>query len=302
MNTKYYAAVVAAFLIYGLFSLALKSLDHYDSLDILLSRLLVASIMLLLISLTFRIKISRENIFTFIEMSRKDKSNAVLVNGVSSIMLAVNWYLFIYVMNQVSVNATSLAYLLCPIITTILAYIFLGNKLGRIQWLAVLLSVFSCFLLSFRELKDVFCSFLIGFTYAVYLVMQKNNMRLDRFFTLTFQIVCATVILSPLFAQQHSIPVKGMYFYGFIVLIAGVFTILPMFLNVYALNKLSSSTAGIFIYLNPILSFLLAVLYFKEPMSGVKIWAYSIVFISVLLFNAKLLYRLFFYRNGRLIS
>lgn len=302
MYTKYYAAVIIAFLIYGLFSLPLKALESYDSLDILLSRLLMASIMLLLISSTFRRGVSRENFSIFRDMSLKEKKNAILVNGVSSVMLAANWYLFIFVMNRVSVNATSLAYLLCPIITTILAYIFLKDKLSGLQWFAVLLSVFSCLLLSFGEFRDMLYSFLIGLTYAIYLVLQKNNIQLDRFFTLTFQIVCATILLSPLFAYEHSQPEKGMYFYGFIILIAGVFTILPMFLNVYSLNKLSSSTAGIFIYLNPILSFLLAILYFKEPMSGVKIWAYSIVFISVLLFNARLLYRLFFSRQLKPIS
>lgn len=302
MHTKHYAAVITAFLIYGLFSLPLKALDSYDSVDILLSRLLTASTMLLLISSTFRRRASRDNISIFRKMNHKEKKNAVLVNGISSVMLAANWYLFIFVMNRVSVNATSLAYLLCPIITTILAYIFLKDKLSRLQWLAVLLSVFSCILLSFGELRDMFFSFLIGLTYAIYLVLQKNNMQLDRFFTLTFQIVCATLLLSPLFAYQHSQPAKAMYFYGFIILIAGVFTILPMFLNVYALNKLSSSTAGIFIYLNPILSFLLAIFYFNEPMSGVKIWAYSIVFISVFLFNARLLYRLLFSRQIRPIS
>lgn len=293
LYTKYYLSVISAFLIYGVFSIPLKTLDDYASLDILLSRLLFASVLLLLISGTFRRKHSIQNIDIFRKMNRKEKNNALLVNGVSAVMLAANWYIFIFVMNQISVNATSLAYMLCPIITTILAYIFLKDRLTRIQWIAVFLSLCSCIMLGFGELRDVFYSFIIGLTYAIYLVLQKNNMQLDRFFTLTIQIVVATLLLSPFFGYQEAVPEKGVYFYSIIFLIAAVFTILPMFLNVYALNKLSSSAAGIFIYLNPILSFLLAIFYFHEPMSSLKIWAYSIVFFSVLLFNAELLYRLF---------
>src|SRR5690625_2474850 len=292
LYTRYYLSVISAFLIYGLFSIPLKTLDDYASLDILLSRLLFASVLLLVISATFRRRHSIRNITIYREMTRKEKNQSLLVNGVSAVMLAANWYIFIFVMNRISVNATSLAYMLCPIITTILAYVFLGDRLSRVQWIAVFLSLCSCIMLGFGELRDVFYSFIIGLTYAIYLVLQKNNMQLDRFFTLTFQIVVASLILAPFFGYQEPLPEKGFYFYGIIFLIAGFFTILPMFLNVYALNKLSSSTAGIFIYLNPILSFLLAIFYFHEPMSQLKIWAYSIVFFSVILFNSELLYQL----------
>lgn len=292
MNAKYYLAVIVAFVIYGLFSLPLKSIDNYASLDILLSRLVIASILIVWVSLIFRRKISLENIYIFKNSTKSERRRLFIVNVVSSIMLAVNWYLFIYVMNNVSVNATSLAYMLCPIITTILAYIFLKDRLSVIQWVAIGLSIFSCVLLAFGNFMDVFYSFVIGLSYAIYLVLQKNNQKLDRFFTLTFQIVVGTLLLLPFFQYQQPEPEKGFYFFWIVFLIAALFTIIPMFLNVYSLNKLNSSTAGIFIYMNPIISFFLALYYFKEEMDDTKIIAYLIVFFSVVLFNAKIISQL----------
>ena len=289
MNAKYYLAVIVAFVIYGLFSLPLKSIDNYASLDILLSRLVIASILIVWVSLIFRRKISLENIYIFKNSTKSERRRLLIVNVVSSLMLAVNWYLFIYVMNNVSVNATSLAYMLCPIITTILAYIFLKDRLSVIQWVAIGLSIFSCVLLAFGNFMDVFYSFVIGLSYAIYLVLQKNNQKLDRFFTLTFQIVVGTLLLLPFFQYQQPEPEKGFYFFWIVFLIAALFTIIPMFLNVYSLNKLNSSTAGIFIYMNPIISFFLALYYFKEEMDDTKIIAYLIVFFSVVLFNAKII-------------
>lgn len=282
---KYYLAVIAAFSIYGLFSIPLKAIDAFPSLDILLSRLLIASVCILIFSFTFRYKITLENIRKFQNFDAGTKREQWIVNISSSVFLAVNWYLFIYVMNRISVNATSLAYMLCPIITTVLAYIFLKDRLTKIQWTAVGLSLFSCLLLSVTEWKDVFYSFIVGFSYAIYLVLQKNNHKLDRFFTLTFQIVVGSILLLPFWGEQSAEPVKGVFFFSVIIVIAIFFTIIPMYLNVFALNRLSSSTAGIFIYLNPVLSFLLALLYFGEKMSAVKIFAYSLVFFSVILFN-----------------
>lgn len=298
MNAKYYLAVIVAFVIYGLFSLPLKSIDNYASLDILLSRLVIASVLIVLVSLIFRRKISLENISIFINSPKSERRRLLIVNVVSSIMLAVNWYLFIYVMNNVSVNATSLAYMLCPIITTILAYIFLKDRLSVVQWGAIGLSVFSCVLLAFGNFMDVFYSFVIGLSYAIYLVLQKNNQKLDRFFTLTFQIVVGTLLLLPFFQYQQPEPEKGLYFFWIVFLIAALFTIIPMFLNVYSLNKLNSSTAGIFIYMNPIISFFLALYYFKEEMDDTKIIAYLIVFFSVVLFNAKIISQLLRFKKA----
>lgn len=290
LSTKYYLAAIAAFSIYGLFSIPLRSISSYQSLDILLSRLVMASVLILAFSFLFRRKITLENIAIFKNSTKVQKREMLIVNLVSSVMLAVNWYLFIFVMNRVSVNATALAYMLCPIINTLLAYTFLKDRLSAIQWLAIALSTLSCVMLTFGNFSETLYAFVVGFTYAVYLVLQKNNTRLDRFFTLAFQIVVGTLILLPLMTFQSPEPEKDLFFFGIIFIIAALFTIVPMYLNVFSLNRLNSSTAGIFIYLNPVLSFLLALFYFKEKMEPLKILAYSIVFSSVIIFNSKILY------------
>lgn len=292
MHTKYYLAVILAFVIYGLFSLPLKAIDNYASLDILLSRLIIASILIFLYSAFFRRKISLKNISLFKNSPKKERNKLLLINSLSAVLLAVNWYLFIFVMNHVSVNATSLAYMLCPIITTFLAYIFLKDRLTSVQWIAIGLSIFSVVILAIGNFMDVFYSFIIALSYAVYLILQKNNQKLDRFFTLTFQIIFGTLILLPLFTYQQSEPEKGMHYYGIVFLIASLFTIIPMYLNVYSLNKLSSSTAGMFIYMNPIISFFLALFYFHEEMSPLKIIAFLMVFLSVILFNSQIIFKL----------
>src|SRR5690606_40420590 len=91
-------------------------------------------------------------------------------------------------MNTVSVNATSLAYLICPILTTLLAGIFLKERLNTGQWAAVGMSILSCIMLSYGHFMDMLYSVIIALSYAIYLVLQKANTQLDRFFTLTLHI------------------------------------------------------------------------------------------------------------------
>lgn len=286
MNTKYYLSVFGAFTIWGLFSLVLKPLSAYSSVEILIYRMFLASVFILFFSFVIRRKITKANILLFKSLTSREKRNIILVNLFSAALLAVNWFLFIYVMNHISVNATSLAYLICPILTTVLAFFILKENLSAKQKLAIGISAVSCLMLSIGHFMDLVYSMIIALSYAIYLILQKRNNQLDKFFTLTAQIVFGSILLSPLFFNgDESTVEKSNLFYILVVVIAIVFTIIPMYLNVFALKKLNSSVVGIFININPILSFLLAVLYFHEKVNLIQGIAYGLIFFSVLLFN-----------------
>lgn len=208
----------------------------------------------------------------------------------SAIMLGLNWFSFIYVMNAVSVNATSLAYLICPILTTVLASLFLREKLNIGQWFAVLLSLISCLILAYGHFMDLIYSMVIALSYAIYLVLQKNTFQMDKFFTLTIHIVVSTFLLLPILTVIDTTVPKTMTFYGLVAIIAVGYTIIPLFLNIFALKGLDSSIVGTLLYLNPIISFLLAILYYKEPINTVQLIAFGMIFTAVVIFNIAYLY------------
>ncbi|WP_157206252.1 EamA family transporter [Mariniflexile maritimum] len=285
MRYKYYLAVITAFTIWGFFSLVLKSLDAFPAFDILIFRALISVSIMLLVSLVLRPKVLKKNIKIYQTLSKNKKRQVWIVNLLSGLFLALNWFIFIYVMNHVSVSATSLAYLICPILTMVLAYFILKERLFKIQWFSVFLSLVSCLILSLGNFTDLFYSMIIAFTYAIYLVLQRKNQEIDRFMVLTLQIGVAVVLLLPFVPIYISDIEKTSFFYAIIVLIALVFTIVPMYLNIYALKGLNSSVVGIFIYLNPIINFLLAVFYFKEHIGFLQGLSFSLIGISVIIFN-----------------
>ncbi|WP_372756503.1 EamA family transporter [Mariniflexile sp.] len=285
MRYKYYLAVITAFTIWGFFSIVLKSLDSFPAFDILMYRSLFSVCIMLLVSLFLRPKALKRNIKLFQSLPEKNKRNIVIINLLSGLFLALNWFIFIYVMNNVSVSATSLAYLICPILTMVMAFLILKEKLFKVQWLSVGLSLISCLLLSFGNFIDLFYSMIIAFTYAIYLVLQRKNQEMDRFLVLTFQIGIAVILLLPFMPANVSNIEKTTFFYAIIALIAIVFTIVPMYLNIYALKGLNSSIIGVFIYLNPIINFLLAVFYFKEHISFLQALSFSLIGMSVIIFN-----------------
>jgi len=284
---KYYLSAFISFVVWGFFSLALKPLKAYPSLDILFYRVFFCAVIMSVISLFLRVKILKENIVKFKQMSSKEKRRITLLTFGGGFLLTANWFFFIYVMNHISVKAASFAYLVCPILTTVIAFFVLDEKLSKWQWSAVLLSAISCLLLSFNNIADVAYSMIVALSYAIYLVSQRKNSGLDKFLVLTVQILFSALILLPFYPSfSAGLPTEPS-FYWFILLIAVLFTIIPLYMNLYALQGVNSSTMGIMLYINPLMNFAIALFYFHEPINSFQIVAYSLILVSIVVFNER---------------
>jgi chloramphenicol-sensitive protein RarD len=284
-TTKYYLAAITAYIIWGFFSLVLKPIHEYASLDILFYRVFSCSFLMLGVVFMFRRKKLLENITIYKTLPTNKKKKCIVLNVGGSVFLIANWFTFIFVMNHISVKATSLAYLVCPILTTILAFFILREKLLTTQWLAVGLSVIGCLLLSYADIMDMFFSIIIGLTYACYLVSQRVNKIFDPFIVLTFHLTLAALFLLPFYSAYSASVPTDYTFYFFIETIAILFTIIPLFLNLYALTGINSSTVGMLLNINPIIAFILANFVFKEKINTLQLIAYGIIFLAVLIFN-----------------
>lgn len=287
---NYYFAAFSAFFIWGFFSLALKPISGYSSLDILFYRVFFSVLTMTAINLVFRQKSIRNNWEDYKAMTSKRKRSVVVLTLVGSLILASNWFIFIYVVNHVSVKAGSLAYLICPILTTVFAFFLLHEKLSKWQWSAVCLSIISCFLLSLNHFQDILYSLAVAATYALYLVSQRKNSEIDKFLVLNIQLIFIALLILPFYPQySQAVPTEPL-FYICLFCIVVFFTIVPLFLNLYALKGINSSTVGILMYINPIINFSLAIFYFKEPVTLLQMVSYSLILISIIIFNKKIIF------------
>lgn len=237
------------------------------------------------LNLIFRQKPLLEALHYFKSLEKKERTSIASLTVVSALMLVANWFIFIYVMNHISVKAAAFAYMLCPILTTVLAFIILREKLTTTRWFAVLISVAGCVLLSLGNYADVFYSLLVAGSYAIYLVLQKKFAGFDRFVLLSVQLTLTGIMLLPFFFMYSETVPQEPSFYMYIGLIAVGFTIFPMFLNLFALKGIKSSTLGILMYINPLIGFGLSAFYYKEPITFIQLMAYLLIVVSIVVFN-----------------
>lgn len=295
---KYYLIAFLSFLLWGFFSLVLKPLHDYPALDILFYRVFSCAVIMLIISFVVRISVFKRDWAIVKNMSSKEQKSLLVRTLGGGVLLTANWFFFIYVMNHISVKAASFAYLVCPILTTVIAFFALNEKLSKWQWVAVALSAISCLLLSYSNIADVAYSLIVALSYALYLVIQRKNFGIDKFLLLTLQITFSALILLP-FYPTYSAPLPATaIFYELVFVISVLFTIMPLYMNLYALQGVNSSTMGIMLYINPLMSFAIALLYFHESINTFQIIAYSLIFLSIIIFNEGHIFK----RNANVLA
>ncbi|UYZ61872.1 EamA family transporter [Hymenobacter weizhouensis] len=286
--SRHHLAALAAFLIWGFFPIPLRWLTGYASGQILFFRILLSLLLLVVLHGLGRRAAVAATWRQWQAAPARERRQVGWSTALGGILLTSNWLLFIYVVNEVSVQAGSFAYLICPILTALLGFLLLGEKLRANQWAAIGLSALSCALLGAGELRTVLMSLVVAFTYAFYLISQRRLQGYDRLVLLTVQLGLAALLILPLAPLLGARPLAG-FQDGHLLLVAGLlsagFTVLPLFLNLYALNVLPSGTVGILMYLNPLVSFVLAFLYFGERASVEQAVAYGVILLSVVLYN-----------------
>ncbi|GAB2948607.1 EamA family transporter [Hymenobacter coalescens] len=286
--TRYHAAALAAYLIWGFFPIPLRLLAGYPSGQILYFRVLLALALLAGILLLGRRAALRRTWEQLRSALPAERRRLVGLTALGGLLLTLNWLLFIYVVNNVSVQAGSFAYLLCPILTALLGWAILRERLRPVQGAAIALSLVSCGLLAAGAWQTVGMSLLVALSYASYLISQRVLRHYDKLVLLGAQLLLATAVLVPLAGPLGAQPAAGLADARLLLvvgLLSAVFTVLPLFLNLFALGGLSSGTVGILMYLNPLVSFLLAFVYFGESATPGQLAAYGLIIASVLLYN-----------------
>lgn len=127
------AAGIGAFSIWGLLPLYWKALKHVNPIEILCHRIVWSMLFTgLLLTILRRWSNVREAL--------KTKRNMLLL-GLSSTLIGLNWLLYIWAVNSDHILECSLGYYINPLVNVVLGFLFFKDKLRPLQWLAVGLAV-----------------------------------------------------------------------------------------------------------------------------------------------------------------
>lgn len=273
-------------------SIPLRNIKGFPPQEILYYRIFVSIVVVWGIILLFRRSALNKDIEFFKALTPSKKVKLLALTILSAILITGNWFTYIYAVNSVSLKAAAFAYMVCPLLTALCGFIILKEQLTKAKVAALVVAFVSIVLLATGSLQEVLWAILIAAFYAVYVIVLKVIKDIDKFNFLGIQLILSGLMMLPAYLSNSNVFPTDSFFWIHIFLIAIVFTIIPLFLNAYALLGMPSSALGILIYLNPIVAFTVAFFYFKEEIDVHQLFAYLLLLLSIVIFNAQLLQRI----------
>ena len=127
-----YILGLTAYIIWGLFPLYFKAIQSVPALEIIVHRALWSALFGALLLLVWK------HPGWLRELLNNPKRFAVL--ALSGVLIASNWLVYVWAVNNERMLEASLGYYINPLVNVLLGMLILGERLRRLQWLAVALA------------------------------------------------------------------------------------------------------------------------------------------------------------------
>lgn len=278
-------AAVVSTAMWGFFAIPLRNLKEYPAEEILHYRIFTSLLITWAIIFVFRRSELLADVSYFRLETRQNRSRTIWLTMLAGLLITGNWFSFIYAVNNINLKSAAFAYMVCPLITAMGGFLIWKEYLSSLKLTAIGIAVISILILAQGSLTDVLWSVFIASLYAFYLIIQRVMTTIDKFNMLGIHLLIAAILMLPLFIYHFNQFPTAASFWINIVIISVFFTIIPLFLSLYALIGMPSSTLGIIIYVNPIVAFAVAFFYFHEGIDAHQLLAYSLLTVAVIIFN-----------------
>lgn len=271
---------LGAYLWWGFIALYFKAVARVAPAEVLAHRTLWS---FLLLGLWLKLRPPKEGV-----LSPLRHRPTALVLLATTVLIASNWYLYIWAITNHQLVQASLGYFINPLVNVLLGTLFLRERLRPLQLMAVALAAVG---VAWRTiaLGDLpLISLALAFSFGFYGLLRKQT-RLSG----TTGLFLEVALLSP-FALGYLgwLARDGKLSFlcldrttDLLLMAAGVITALPLLWFLEAARRLPLSTMGFLQFLSPTFQLLIAVVLFGEPFPIAARWSFVWIWIGLILFS-----------------
>lgn len=209
---------------------------------------------------------------------------------VTTVLIAINWLVFIYaVANQRTVEA-SLGYFINPLVTVVLGMVFLGERLTRLQWAAACVACIAIIYLTLAREGMPWIAVVLPISFGVYSLLRKRAAVRP-----VAGLFVETGVLLPIaiayttwshWMHQDGVTSAAANEPGTLAVLAlaGVVTTVPLLCFVAGAQRLPLVTIGFLQYISPSVQLLTAVVIFGEPFGMERAIAFALIWLGMGIF------------------
>lgn len=205
----------------------------------------------------------------------------------AALFIAFNWGLYIWAVQENQILQASLGYYINPLIFVLVGVVSFGEKLSRLQLIAVALASIGVVILTIYGGQFPWIAMSLALSFTAYGVIRKRT----EVGSLPGLFIETCVLFLPSLAYLFWLQGKGSLHFTNVdpdmmalLVLAGPLTVLPLVAFAFAARRLRLSTLGFLQFIGPSLQFLMAVLYGEKLTLGVLlcfgfIWTAATVFV-----------------------
>lgn len=273
----------SAFLIWGLGVIYWKALRDVPALEIIGHRVVWAFLILLI-----AIVIGR---FRHEFVSALKDLRVLMTLFLTAVILAGNWLLYVWAINNNYVLQGSLGYYINPLVNVVFGVLFLRERLRPAQIAAVLLAGSGVIYLTFSYGEFPWIALALASSFGIYGLIRKVapvGPLVGLGVEVMLMTVPAAIFLIYLGAKGSGAFLRGDVSIDLLLLGTSVLTVVPLTCFTAGARRINLSTLGLLQYIAPTLMFLLAVFYYREPFSMAQVWTFIMIWAALIIYSTDL--------------
>ncbi len=209
----------------------------------------------------------------------------------TSILIGMNWWIYVWAVTHGRVLGASLGYFICPFVQILFGTLFHGERVSREVGVAICVSLAGVAWISFASGLAEFpwVAIVLAISFALYGSLKKNTgvPAISGAFFEAFALGAPALALILIYAigSPNNLPV----FYAqprfwILNVLGGALTALPLILYSLAARHLSLASMGFLQFLNPTLQFTLAITVLGEVLLPEKLIGFGLIWMGVALY------------------
>jgi len=270
---------IAAYAMWGVFPIYWKLLHDVPAVQVIGHRISWSFVLLItFILLTRQWKDFRSTALT---------SKTLAIYTLASILLTINWLVYVWGVNAGFIVETSLGYFINPLLSVLLGVVFLHERLRPTQWIPVALATAGVTYLTVVYGRLPWIALTLAFSFGFYGFVKKlaplgslYGLTLETGIVFPFALIYLAFVG---FTGTGSFIHKGAG-NDFLLIGAGIVTTIPLLMFASAARQIPLTVVGLLQYIAPTIQFLIGVFLYKEPFDRAHLIGFGIVWVALIIF------------------
>jgi chloramphenicol-sensitive protein RarD len=209
--------------------------------------------------------------------------------ALAAVLVSINWGVYIWGVNTGHVVETSLGYFVTPLVNIALGVLVLGERLRRLQWIAVAIGAAAVAVIAVDYGRLPWIALTLAFSFGGYGLVKK----IAATGALESMAVETAVMAPPAVAFLIVMELRGTGSFGHVaagttllLIASGAVTAIPLLCFAAATRRVPLTVIGLLQYVTPVLQFMVGVYVRHEPLPSAELIGFALIWAALALLGA----------------